>query len=371
VKVVLGLFAFLVLGVAGTGCDVSPPAATVNGSTISQSQLDSVLSAVVGNKDQYVACALQLQGTNLPSSLAGAGGSTVSSDLASYELSTLVLDELVSQDLARHHHSVTSDAISKAATDLETEFGLSASSASSSGSQSCLGQLSGRQLLLHLPSSFSSEQVRYLADQEQLAVAVAHVDLSTASIEHYYFAHASEFAETCISDIEVTTQAQAQSILGTITSGAASFATEAQQLSLDTQTAPNGGVVSPCFSSSQLQSSTVLSSVSTLSAGQVSQPIQVTASTGSAVWLLLQVDSKPEVPLSQATSQIRLALLSAGSSTLSREFDRLSSRAKVSVDPRYGTWNHLRGVQAPVPPPAKYLLSPAADQPGSSSALGG
>jgi PPIC-type PPIASE domain len=374
----LGLVALFVLGATCTGCDVSPPAAIVDGATITQNQLNSQLSDLVQdqtqterNESQDARCALELQGSSLPSPLAGAGESTVSSQLASFELSTLILDELVTQDLARRHHPVTASDLSAAEADLEIQLDSSIESSSESGSPSCAGDLTGRQLLQDVPSGFSSEEVRYLADEEQLAVAVVHVNLSTPSLERYYLANRSQFAEVCLSDIEMTTQAQAQSIRATIASGKATFAAEARQSSIDSQTSSNGGAI-PCVPTSEVQNSAILQAISFLTTGQVSQPVQVSTSTGGTVWLLVQVNGRPEIPFAQVKSQIRLTLLSAQSAKVSDEFDRITSAANVTVDPRYGSWSHLKGIRPPVPPPAKDLLSPGGD-PGASStsALGG
>jgi parvulin-like peptidyl-prolyl isomerase len=361
----VAVVAVVAVGVAGGGCDVSPSAATVDGTTITQNKLDSQLSDVAQN--EYARCALELQGANLPSSLAGAGDSTVSSELASYELSTLILDQLIAQDLGRRHRPVTASELSTAREDLVAQF----ESSISSGSSSCPAQVTGQQLFRRLPPGFSSEQVGYLADEEQLAVTVTHVDLSTEALERYYLTNASQFAEVCLSDIVVASQAQAESILGAVSSGAATFAAEARQSSTDTQTAQNGGAI-PCVASSEVQNPTIISAISSLAPGQVSQPVQSTTSSGATVWLLLQVNAKPEIPFAQVRSQIRLTLLYGQNSELSREFDRITSGARVTVDPRYGSWSRLRGVRPPVPPAAKYLLSPGADQPGSSSStLGG
>lgn len=368
-KILLGIAALLAVGATCTGCDVSPPAATVDGTTITQSQLGSQLSQIANN--QYALCAIELQGANL-TSVTGAGDSTVSSEFAAYELSTMVLNTLIGKDLAQLHHSVTQRDLVTATTDLATQFDSASASASSSGGSSCAQQLTGAQLIEHLPAAFTAQAVRSLADEEQLAVAVAHVDLSQGALERYYLSHPTDFAQTCISDIEVTSQTQAQQILASISAGTSTFADEARQNSIDTQTASNGGAVTPCFTSTELQSSSILSQVSSLQIGQVSQPIQATTSSGSTVWLLLQATSTTQIPFSEVASQIRLNLLSAQDNRLSAEFSRIVSHARVTVDPRYGSWGRLQGVKPPVPPPAKYVLSPSADQAGgSSSALGG
>jgi parvulin-like peptidyl-prolyl isomerase len=351
------------LGTVTTGCDVSPPAATVNGSTITQSQLDSQLSDIVNN--QAARCALDLQG-NLPSSLQGVGDGTVSTQLVSYELSTLVLGDLVSQDLTRRHVAVTSSATSSARDDLENELEPS----TTSGQSSPCG-LTGRQLFERLPLAFSNQELGFLTNEEELAVTLGHLNLGTSSLKRYYATHPSDFAELCLSDIEVSSQAEAQSIRNSIASGGTTFGDAARQNSLDTATSPNGGA-NPCFLGSELQNPPILSAVSGLAPGQLSQPVQVSGSTGQSAWFLLELNGRPELPFDQAKFQIRQTLLATEGSRVSSELERLSSRAKVNVDPRYGSWDRLRGITAPVPPPAKYVLAPSADVPsGISSALGG
>lgn len=337
---------------------MSPPAATVDGVTITQSQLNTQLTQVIDNS--YSRCALELQG-NLPSSIDGVGGNTVSSQFASYELSTMVLDTLVSQDLARRHVSVSSDALSAARVDLASQLQPS----SATGGTSPCG-LSGSQLLAHASSSFTTNQIQYLADQEQLAVALGHIDLRDSALRSYYASHASQFAEVCLSDIAVTSQAQAESIRNAVVSGAVPFATEAGQNSIDTQTATNGGAI-PCVLGSEVQNTQILAAIASLGAGQVSQPISESQATGETVWLLIEVNGRPELPFAQALPQIRQTLLASEDSSVSSEFDRITADAKVTVDPRYGTWSHLRGVSAPVPPPSKDVLKPSADLPATLS----
>ncbi len=359
------LISFLPLGAAlaalsllGTGCDVSPPAATVNGTTITQSQLNSQLSLVVDNA--YARCVIELQG-NVPSSLEGVGGSTVSSQFASYQLSTMVLDRLVSQDLARRRVTVGSDDLASARVDLASQLQPS----SSSGGTSPCG-LAGSQLLQHVPSSFASRQIEYLADEEQLAAALGHLDLSGTGLLSYYSSHASQFAQVCLADIAVTSQSQAESIRNAVVSGSVPFATEARQNSIDVQTAQNGGGI-PCVLSSQIQNAQILSAIASLGPGQVSQPISEAQQTGGTVWLLIEVTGTPELPFTEAVSQIRQTLLSSQDSKVSSEFDKITADAHVTVDPRYGTWSHLRGVSPPVPPASKYVLSPSADLPATLS----
>ncbi|MGH9030279.1 MAG: peptidylprolyl isomerase [Acidimicrobiales bacterium] len=361
-----GVGALLCLGVLGTGCDVSPPAATVNGATITQTQLNAELTDVVttSHTGSYVRCFLELQ-QNLPSSLAGAGGNTVSTQLASSVLSTMILNELISQDLVNHRVVLTASDRTAARSDLEAEL---QSSAASGEAPSC--DISGTQLIAGLPTGFANEAVHLQAEEEQLSVVLGHISLSTSVLDRYYKSHPTDFAEVCLSDIAVGTQTEAQSIRNSITSGSTTFGEAARQDSEDTSSASNSGAI-PCMLLSGLQNSPVLSAISPLAPGQVSQPVSVSTNTGQTAWLLLQLNGRPELPFAQSRTLIRQILLGGEGTKLSSEIERITKSAHVAVDPRYGTWSHLRGVSAPAPPPAKYVLAPAADTPPSDSSLSG
>lgn len=359
----LALAALAGLAALGTACDLVPPAATVSGVTVGRSQLDSLLSEIT--QSAYAQCALQLQGVNLPTPLTGAGDYTVSSQLASYELSTLVLGRLIDRDLARRGHPVTASDLSDAQTDFVAQLTPAAGSTSP-----CPGQITGQSLASRLPAGFRTQQVQFAAAEDQLAITVGHLDVSPGALLAYYRAHPSQFQELCLSDIAVDTQAQAQSLRAAIVSGSSSFAAEAEQNSLDTETASDGGQI-PCVPASEVVNSLIVSAVAGLSPGQVSQPVYESSSTsGGGVWFLLEVNGRPDIPFSAAESGIRQQLVSAEEPAVSAELGRLAKVAHVTVDPRYGRWSATEGVTPPSTPPAKDLLSSTADQPLGSSASG-
>jgi PPIC-type PPIASE domain len=361
VRRLFSLVALALAAVTAAACDLSPPAATVAGGNVSRSQLDDQLSEI--SQSPYAQCALVLQGVNLPTQLTGAGEATVPSSLASYVLSTMVLERLVEAELARQRHPVTSADLGAARNDLAMEL-----TAGSSSPSPCPGQIDGQALVSHLPAGFRDDQIAFLAAQERLAATLGHVDLSDAALRAYYDAHQSQFQELCLSDIAVQSQAQAQSIHDAIASGSSSFATEAQQNSIDTQTAADGGQI-PCVPSSQIVNGVILAAVAGLSPGQLSAPVFEPGSGpgGSGVWFVLQLNGRPDIPFSQAAPQIRQQLLSAQNSKVSAAFARLAQQSKVTVDPRYGSWSPKAGIRPPTPPPAADLLSRTADQPAASA----
>lgn len=355
----LALAALAALGALGTACDLVPPAATVSGSTVSRSQLDSLLSDVAHSP--YAQCALELQGVNLPTPLTGAGQDTVSSELAAYELSTLVLGRLIDADLARRGQAVTAADLSAARADLVAQF-----TPTSGATSPCPGQIAGETLYGRLPSGFRQDELAFSAGEDQLAVTLGHLDVSPAALYAYYQAHPADFQELCLSDIAVASQSQAASLRQAIVSGASSFAAEAEQSSLDSSTAADGGQI-PCVPSSEVANGVITSAIAGLSPGQISQPVFDSSASASGVWFLLEVDGRPSIPFSQAQTQIREQLLSAENSAVSARLGRLAKAADVSVDPRFGTWSSAEGVTPPRTPPATDLLSSAADQPSGAS----
>ena len=356
-KRLLALAALAALAAAGTACDLSPPAATTDGGTVSTRQLVDQLELVANTNSEahaYVQCVLAAEGVNLPASVAGAGNDTVSSAFASFELSTLVLERLVHADLARRGRPVTPADLSAATSDLAAQVDAAAQSGS------CPQGATGPQVVDHLPAVFRQEQVGFLAAQERLAEVLGHVDLSVGGLMAYYQSHTSEFAEICLSDIAVQSQAQAQQIHDAIASGSATFAAEATQSSVDSQTAPQGGTLG-CVARSAIANQVILSALAPLKAGQITQPFQEPSTTGASLWLVLRFDGDKTVPFSQAETQIRQELLSAQNGTVSAEFGRITRAAHVTVDPRFGSWSATAGIQAPAPPPARDLLSRTAD----------
>ncbi|HZU80174.1 MAG TPA: peptidylprolyl isomerase [Acidimicrobiales bacterium] len=358
----IGILALLATVAAGAGaCDLSPPAASVGSATVTRAQLDSQLSAIAGSP--YAQCALQLQGVGLPTPLTGVGDDTVNTTFANYELNVLVVERVIDQALAARHQSVTAADLQAARADLQAEL-----TPSSGGSSPCPGAVAGKALIGQLPTAFADEQVHLLADQERLTAVIGHVHLDQASLLAYYNAHSADYQEICLSDIAVLSQTQAQQIHDAIAAGTSTYAAEAAQNSIDTQTAANGGAVG-CLLPSQLGN--LQADIVALPQGQPSLPIEEPGGgpNNQPVWFVFEVDGRRQVPFSQAAPQIRQQLLSSQSAAVSAEFSRLARAADVTVDPRYGTWSSTQGIRPPVAPPADTLLSSTADT-ASAGAIG-
>jgi parvulin-like peptidyl-prolyl isomerase len=345
------------LALAASACDVGPTAATVNGVAISQSALNDDLSVLVGSQTgetSSATCMLELQGSNLPLPASGTGDGTVTQQLAAYQLSNMILAQLIRERLDQLDHPLTDADVAAARVDLVNQL------TPSSTEQSSPCGLTGSELVAKVPSGFFHQQTVYLAEQEQLAAVLGGVDLSTASLRAYYEAHPQKFELICLSDIAVETEAEATQIRQSITAGTTSFAAAAAASSIDTQTSRQGGQIG-CVPTAQIQNQLILAALDGVGVGQISQPVNEPSSQpgGTGVWLLLQVDAKPLTPFSEAESQIRQELLAAHDSEVTAEFSRITRASHVVVNPQYGSWSELEGiVESPTPPPARDVLAP-------------
>ena len=344
-------------GVLGSACEITPPAATANGSTISVATLNDQLTALEGTAAG--GCLLQLEAANQnPVTAQGAGGpGTYSMAFTISVLDNQVGDLLAEQYAARQGIVISSAELASAKSDfastLDGEISQQVQSAQSAGvatdCQSSNGAtITGAQLLAGLPSDVAPALIRNEAVDEKLLARGA--DLSSTAVDNYYAQNQAQFTEACVSVITAATQSDANQIVGQLNAGA-SFASVAKASSLDTQTAANGGLLGCTYTQATVEQALQQQTIT------VGKPIAPVQDPNSGQWVIYEVTSQSLVPLSAATSVIRRELLQATPNTdrVSREIVAFARHSNVSVDPKYGTWKALT-VVPPIAPPSKYLL---------------
>jgi hypothetical protein len=358
-------------GVLASACDVTPPAASANGATISTGTLNTQLQAL--SNSVAGGCLLQLENAELsPAEAQGAGGSgTYTMAFVNSVLDTQVGDLLAEQYAASKGITVSSSDLTTAQTDLEStldgEISQSVEQAESEGTlsycQDATGTpITGANLLSGLPAGVRADQIRSQAFDEKL---LAHgADLSAAAILEYYAANTSQFTAACVSRIVTSTQAQANSIISQLQAGA-SFAQLAKSNSIDTQTAASGGALGCDYTLAEVEQSL---GVQSITAGQ---PLAPTQDSQSGQWEIYEVTSESVEPLSAAVSVVKRELLQTTTNVtrVSKEIVAFARRSNVSIDPRYGTWKGVT-ILPPVGPPPQFLLSAVSGYPSSSVSLG-
>ena len=166
----------------------------------------------------------------------------------------------------------------------------------------------------------------------------------------YYAANKSSFTTDCVSRIVTSSQSAAQQIVGELNAGA-SFATLAKSISIDTQTASNGGSLGCTFTEATVD---LDSQQQNISGGQsVGNRYRETERWigSSTKWRVRPWSRSPQLcrlserELLQSTSNVN---------RVTAEIIAFAHRSDVSVDPEYGTWSRLSeraagGASFPVP----------------------
>ncbi|HXQ58909.1 MAG TPA: hypothetical protein VN799_02390 [Acidimicrobiales bacterium] len=364
--------------VGATSCDVSPPAATVDGVTISQSMLNGVLSTEIN--DPHAQCAAQILAgqTKSPVGIGTEGDGTtanaVSPAFADAQLFSMVLQEIETQALARRGVAVTAADVAAARIDYPGQL---QQQQSQTGSPSGCSLNTATPLAKQLPAGFLQKQAEILAAQEQFEVAVGHVNVSPSALTSYYDSHRSLVTQECLNIILADSQAAAQTLHDEIAAGT-SFPAAAKAAGADQQATPPNGELQcgyPTGLNSQL-GATLGATVDALQAGQLSEPLtwQTTnPQTGAPTtfYLVVQMRQHYLVPFATLRDQIRQAILAQNSATVGVLLHQAVARAQVTVDPRYGSWDPAHGITAPTPPPPAFVPNAKANVPAPLLNLGG
>ncbi len=355
--------AVVATGVLTSACDVTPPAASANGTTISTATLNNQLRTL--QTTAAGSCLLQLENAQLASTSGeGAGGpGTYSMTFANAILNNQVGDLLAVQYADSKGITISSTDLAVAMSDFEStldgEISAAVQQASQAGTfsfcQDATGSsITGKALLTALPSPIRLAQVRNQAVDERLLARGA--DLSDAAVADYYNANLGQFTTACVSLIATDTQAHADQLVAQLNAGE-TFASVAKANSLDTQTAANGGALGCNYTQAQVEQALSVPSVT------VGQPIAPVQDPSNGQWIIYEVTSQTVAPLAQAAPVARHELLqsTANVNRVSREIVRFARSSDVSVNPQYGTWLGLR-IVPPVSPPSEFLLGAVAGQ---------
>ena len=343
------------MGALASACDVTPDAATVNADTISVASLNTELNALQDTSAGQ--CILQLEnpGANFTTTEGAGGSGTFQTGFASTVLNDQVSALLSAQYLAARGVHLSSSLFTVAQQELVAQFdsgiaSLAQAAASGSVVSHCTKAdgtaYTGTTLLAALPAVIRGNQ---LADQAVNDVLLARgADLSDAAVLNYYAANTSQYTADCVSDIEVGSQAAADTVVNKLRAGA-SFAQLATSESLDTQTAASGGSLGCDFQESRVLQALQVTSVTP---GEPVTPIQSSPTT----WVVYEVVSRTVEPVTSVTSSVREQLLHAPANTarVSAQLQASAHRSSIWVNPQYGTWAGIK-IATPVSPPARYL----------------
>ena len=334
------LVALAGLVASACGDTIRPPAATVNGSQVSQGSLDLELKAIVGNAPYLQS--IEQQGTTVR----GTGRGTLDNGFVARVLTRQILLLLVHDEL--QHRRVTVEASDRAAARADV-----------------VQSVGGAGVLARFPTAYQNVLVLRNAEVLRLERTLSKSELTDAAVKAYYDQHITEFTNTCVSHIlfaavdaqgqpnsSLTAQqidqlkAQAAQVKAQI-AGGADFAAMAKQYSKDPSNANQGGDLQcgppgrfvPEFEDAMAK----------LQPGQVSDPVQTQFGIH-----LIKVTRRTAQPLEQVASEIRQRILDQNDAQVKlTDFLRKAvDKGKISVNPRYGHFAKTGPAPGVVPPEA-------------------
>ncbi len=310
------LLAVAAAALAGCGDDPQP-AATVDGTPVTQQEIVDELEAIQGNAD-YVA-GVEANGTDV----LGSGEGTFDAGFIAGQLGVRIQYALASNEVDRRELSAD-DECRQAATDaLAQRFGPLSPSGDG------LAVLDG----------FEDAYRDYLVERET-DVLLLQGDLigqpcvAGTAVEDYFEANRESFPVACSAHIQLATAAEAQDVLAQLAAGA-DLATLARERSLDTESGASGGEL-PCVTPGTLipEFDQLLFGGDT---GRVPTPVET--QFGFHVLDILSVGPAESLDVEGVEQAVTQALAEEAQASVGAWFSQAVADAEVEVDPRYGDWD--------------------------------
>lgn len=334
---------------AGTGCNsVTPYAAKVNGERITVHELNQELKAIKGN-EEYVKT-IEAELGNRGESVVGAGQGTFGSVFVAETLTRRIYLALVHQEVERRGLRPSKEKLD------EAREGLA-------------GSPEEQELLAKFPKAYIDELVLGSAEVNALRENLTN-DVDDAEVRKFYEENPKFFEQTCARQIvtggyqveppippelEAQAKATADDIKARLDAGG-DFAAIATAESKDPRSAPQGGDLG-CVTSNAFPPE-VGASLENTEVGKVAGPVR----TDRGFYLVL-VQSRQMQPFEEVAGQIRQFLESQSGDPLNQFLTEALAKAKISVNPRYGTFDREGERPAVVPPDAPGQPEPQPELP--------
>jgi foldase protein PrsA len=330
-------FTALVVGlaVAASACgSVAPYAAKVDNRSISQDALQTELRSIAAN-GPYLALVESRQPVK------GSGAGTFDAAFTALALTRQIYYGLIATELTKRKLAVGPPELTAARAEV-------------------VDQLEGEDVLKAFPKAYQDELVRRQAQLDLLTLSLNGV---TGSVDDaakaYYDAHQDEFSKACVSHILVDTADKANAIKARLDKGE-DFATIAKAESSDTQSAANGGDLGCDISSDTGYAAEFLLAVFSQPVGQVGNPVQTQFG-----YHLIKVTSKTVPTYDEAKDAARQKLTTAGQEKLLTWLQETVTKAKIVINPKYGTFDKEGASPGVVPPARPADTTPTTAAPGA------
>lgn len=340
------LFALVVAMVtSGCGDTIRPAAATVNGTQISQDALDEELEAIRSNV-AYVET-VERGGFRVR----GEGRGTLSNSFVGRVLTRQIFLFLVHEEFVRQGLELDDDDIR-------------------AGRDQVVESVGGKPTFDAFPNAYQQTLLRRNAEVAALQDALSGDEVTAEDVRAYYEENSEQFAETCASHILFSPtgpdgqidQAQVEPRLAELTEAAAAaraeivagadFGAVAAQRSADASNKNQGGELG-CGPPGRFVPE-FETAMDALTVGEVSEPV----ATQFGVHLIKVTDRRTK-PLEEAAPDIEQRLRAEGQDEFSGFLEEAVRSARISVNPRYGTFEKEGQSPGIVPPDAPTTTQPA------------
>jgi hypothetical protein len=368
VKRLIVLLIVMAGGLAAAAFVVPTNAASVNGVSIGQQQVDSDLNAIAGsahyqcflNAEQAVATdgesSLSVSGT-VPIGEAGSHPTVTAAFAANY-VNTAIAHQVVFSLAEARHLSVTTGARVAARQELTSQTNgiLSEVTGSKFACTSGSGALTAKEVLASMPSSFVDANVRFDATVNVLEDDLAGVGSTEADFQRYYANHAADFDKACFTVGAYSSESEAEAAVAQVTSGT--------PFSTVVASASGGQSSGKCYILSAVAASLPAgSNLETLPLDTVSSPI----ADGSS-YILVEITARTPTSYAAARSAVENAVQDAGATKASTTIEAAEKNADITVDRRYGQWKATSAeVLPPSSPAAVDVLNPSVNGVGTST----
>lgn len=310
------------LAVVGVACgSLQPYALIVNGTRIPQHDIDNELKAIRGNARYLDAIDPSRQ------QILGSGQGTFNSDFTAFVLNQDLDYELVHQELLKRKLKVTP-------ADVDQAKGI------------VIQQVNGEDTFNAFPKWYRDKLQRRFAEVIVVNKALTPAADDAKAID-YYNAHKDQFTQACTSHILVDTPEKAAELEGRLAKGE-DFAAVAKAESKDTGSAQKGGEVGCFFKDAQLVPE-FLQAAFSQPVGQVGPPVK-----SQFGYHIIKVTSRDVAPYDKAKQQVQQAMGQGGGQQLQQFLTDALKKAKVKMNPKFGSFNKNKPVpeiEAPQAPP--------------------
>ncbi len=306
-------------GLLASACgSTSAAAATVNGRTIDRSDFEREIKALVENKELQAA-------SGGGEGLLGKGKDTADARLTAGWLTAVIYDALITAEFEERKLEITDQDKGAAEAQLADQF-------------------SNPKVAAAFPKWFRERLSGRNARAVAVRTSLTGLSQSEADLRKYYDENKDDFTQVCLSHILVKkSKEDADAALARIRNGE-DFAAVAKAVSEDPGSAEKGGDLGCNFAGLFVQEFADAAVAAPI--GVPTEPVQ----TQFGFHILL-VKDRPQAPFEAVRSQVKTNLNNQSQEKFRDFLSKAAQKAKVTVDPRYGTFKSEPGGAPEVVPP--------------------